>query len=731
MRISLGRLTILVAVVIPSALLLVAGSIEMIGSRAILPAFRFVLPNATAYLATGPLRDLWANAPSHISRVFSQAASEKGKVLASKIKGFLTDRCIATDELANLAQLGIDDTRGAAITMVDSQRYLFAVPISNPERFASLLTRVTDYKFITLGHKESENQAPHRKIKAIRIDDSTSSGVVICGADKKLITLTEGMLVPIATARTSSDQNKESDQEDKSNQDETAGFSIGLRSGETAKIMIHCTTIFADGTIGSCYCDVSDNIDSRHHDDCSTQTQTLQPTLNNLVHSDIVTLNLGTIPLSFSLKENVALIAIGLDNDLLIKAGRRAGDNLGYFSNDDSFLETFSHLSKIVERENGVIFGAVNVPSLPITGRTHFALDIGPHQLTARALLPWQTLQSTLLESLATPTRLPSEMDDKLLSTDAEVQVNDPRLGYYLGFIDSHGKASEFYLKRFGSFLGFFRDVANMKKTGAFRLAVRGIHDGVPNLVMSLEMSRIEAESLLMNQRVRMREVRDREILWAAAQKYIHANYGKPPTAIDQLKPYLYDELGAVWDHYLISSEATWDDRTSMQTAFDVSANLNNERFLVGYQMVRDHIEIQYIAPAVTANDLAYRVPAGSDKVDTAALQSDRFRLAAFVDEQNNRLLVGTDADVLVEVLKSKSSPIDSNNPPSREPSKFRLLGDPKYLINQGRLDPDKEINRIVSEYLLDLEQYRTLNARVEPLATHQAISATVVLSHE
>ena len=234
-----------------------------------------------------------------------------------------------------------------------------------------------------------------------------------------------------------------------------------------------------------------------------------------------------------------------------------------------------------------------------------------------------------------------------------------------------------------------------------------------------------------MNQRVRMREVRDREILWAAAQKYIHANNGKPPTAIDQLNPYLYDELGAVWDHYLISSEVTWDDPASMQTAFGVSGNFINDKFLFGYQTIRDHIEIQYIAPAVTANDLAYRVTAGSDKVDTAALQSDRFRFAAFVDEQNNRLLVGTDADVLVEASKSKSSPIDSNNLPSREPSKFRLLGDPKYLINQGRLDPDKEVNRIVSEYLLDLEQYRTLKARVEPLATHQGISATVVLSHE
>ena len=390
MRISLGRLTILTAVAIPSALLLVAGSIELIGSRAILPAFRFVLPNATAYLATGPLRDLWANAPSHISRVFSQAASEKGKVLASKIKGFLKDRCIVTGELADLALLGIDETRGAAITVVDSQRILFAVPISNPERFASLLTRVTDYKSITLGHKEFDDKAPHREIKAIRIDGNTSSGVVICGTDEKPVTLTEGMLVPIATALTSSDQDEKSDQEQELNKDKTVGFQIGLRSGEIARIGFRCSTIFADGTTGSCYCDVSDNNDFRHHDDCSTQTQTLQPTLNNLVHSDIVRLNAGTIPLSFSLKEDVALIAIGLDNDLLIKAGGRAGDNLIYFSNDDSFLETFSHLSKIGEPENGVVFGAVNVPSLPITGRTHFALDIGPHQLTARALLRWR-----------------------------------------------------------------------------------------------------------------------------------------------------------------------------------------------------------------------------------------------------------------------------------------------------------------------------------------------------
>lgn len=221
------------------------------------------------------------------------------------------------------------------------------------------------------------------------------------------------------------------------------------------------------------------------------------------------------------------------------------------------------------------------------------------------------------------------------------------------------------------------------------------------------------------------------ESLWAAARKFIQTHDNRAPTQIDELKPYLKEESGALWDRYEISSDASWDDDATAAKAFELTNELGSEDFAKDYSVTRDDRVMQYVAPPFTENDELYRLTADRGKIATLSLRTGRFRLAVYFDERSGRLIIGSDAEALADALKSPApAGASAAAPPQQEP-KFRLTGDPSYLINQGLLYPDPDFVKFMRDSLLDFEQYRTLDLHVEPLASRQAISATIVLSHE
>src|SRR5688572_3340563 len=102
------------------ALLLIGVSFDLwVGNRSLPPYLRFVSPNAQVYALTGPLRDIWVNGSSHMPRTLSERdKDELGKAIRD-YQAFFVRQCIALDKPEDLRSNGVDETRGAMISIVD------------------------------------------------------------------------------------------------------------------------------------------------------------------------------------------------------------------------------------------------------------------------------------------------------------------------------------------------------------------------------------------------------------------------------------------------------------------------------------------------------------------------------------------------------------------------------------------------------------------------------------
>ncbi len=296
---------------------------------------------------------------------------------------------------------------------------------------------------------------------------------------------------------------------------------------------------------------------------------------------------------------------------------------------------------------------------------------------------------------------------------------------------------------------------------------------------MSLKVRNPTAENLLLSLRKRMRESRDTQVLAGAANKYMADHQGEPPKAIGDLVPnYLEEEPGALWAHYAIGSPSdkaqaestevppsdqrcccSADDRkqycvrSDSQGSITVqekdfvqekefrsgsirvgSPDLSADQFLSSdYNIDWGGKLVRYIPPPITGNDFRYRlVTSDNHKVDKDALREGRFRLAAYVDDPNQRVVIATDKDTLTQVLESPATPLSSlYDIPELKRSKLRLQADPRFLVSQGQLYSDKSVNDLVDRYLLDFVQYSSLLAFLYPLDNQRGLIAEMILSYD
>jgi hypothetical protein len=694
-------------------------SLQRFADRLIYPSFQFVIPDADAYAVTGPLRTLWKAGHSHVSRVFSNAASAEAKKHVNGFKKSLMDQCSSIDEFSDLGRLGIDDKRGVAFSLLSSNKLVLALPLSDRDRFLPFLLKFLPPRLVLTAEIPSapanedssahpddadEDATPQKRVTEIKIDASNTRGVSTCdGGTIKPFRLEPGTAVALE-------------------QDADAvGFDV-IFGDPTAELRVQCTAVLSDGTNAPCVCRLNG-------EDCSSEGRRfLQRLAEKLRKGQLVQLASDK---AVCIVDETLLLVQGPTTDFreLAEAAANVDGNLRFFRGDDTLRTTLARLSEIEQDGAGSIVGAVSAPYLPFAGRMHFALAVGQQDLRGRLLVPWQMLQSRLLEQVAAPAPQRPTASRIPLSPDAQVQVNDPSLGYYLRFLDGYSDWSQVYLKKLGSFVGFVRELMKFEDVGVVRLAARGVREGVPDVVMSIEMERETAENLIEVQRSRMREVRDREVLWGAAQKYIQEHPDETPTDLDDLEPYLDGESFA--GRYTVASNVKWDKPSSIRTAFEAVPDSGDTVFPDSqYMTVREEFSLLYVSPPITSNDIAYRVIVKGEDSTVAALRTGRYRLVAHIDERARRLLLATGAEGLVDLLKSERSSPTIELKGSRS-DKITLIGDPKYLINQGLLYPDSEVNAFVTRYLLDLDQYRSIDAWLVPMPSQRVLSATIVLSHE
>ncbi len=156
-------------------------------NRQVPPLMKFIVPNSQGYFVTGPLRELWQNGPFHIERLFSDAASVSGKQVVGAFKHIFEERCHTIDELKDLRSIGIDASRGIALTVTEfnsssplESDFVAALPIADRARFDAYVQKIGLYPVI-LSPPISDPDAPDPKPRpvAIRIEPSQAEGVSV------------------------------------------------------------------------------------------------------------------------------------------------------------------------------------------------------------------------------------------------------------------------------------------------------------------------------------------------------------------------------------------------------------------------------------------------------------------------------------------------------------------------------------------------------------------------
>ncbi len=219
------------------------------GSREVPPSLKFIVPNSQGYFVTSSLRELWENGPSHIERLFSAAASISGKQAVGTFKNIFGERCHTTDELKDLRGIGIDASRGMALTIAEfnsskplESDFVAALPIDDRARFEAYLQKIA-LSPVILSPPDSDPNAPDPKNKpiSIRIEPSQAVGVLVCSPrDPKPAALIAGSSLSLAFS---------ADQEIGSME-----LVVIPNGGEPPKLALTCRVDYDDGTNKQCKC---------------------------------------------------------------------------------------------------------------------------------------------------------------------------------------------------------------------------------------------------------------------------------------------------------------------------------------------------------------------------------------------------------------------------------------------------------------------------------------------
>jgi hypothetical protein len=685
-----------VALVALAAMLLALGLRERAADSSVPAAFRYVAPNATGYLVTGPLQVVWTNGPRHLSRVFSDNASQTAREFARNVDRRLEQGCLKRSDLSELATLGVDGSRAAALSLL-TDRVVAVLPVSDVARLEAFVSRIAAEDVVL----SPDALPPGRRLKMMRIDANRSRGVLLC-REGTIVDPRDGVTSPGPELR----------------------FSVG-RVAAAARLELTCTAVFvdpaneADESTGGCICRFGGS-------DCARGLEVPGPV-------ETRQLRLLDDRMAAVVFDNEQRVLAQNDDTLVsfVETAASSTRNWQFFRRDDSLRSTLRYLTDGLTGDDGLLAGAVKVPAPPISGRLHFSVGVSRDSITARLLTPWEALQFALLDDLAAPAQ--SNPSGGRLSSLAELRVSDPALGRYLRAIDdaNEGSLDRMY---FGSFL---REITRLNEVGELHLGILGVRDGVPDLAMSLSLEASEAEDLLFRQREQMRRTRDLEILRSAAKAFATNSPHQrcPHVAELAASGYLMSGPGALWSRYRGSD---WSQSCGADPRVDErsASGLVASDFTTADYEVADAAgrRLRFVSPPFTDDDLRYRVSedARSDeRFDAAALKNGRFRMAAYVDEAGRRLIVATDRTTLTAAIDREADVEPDADSTGFQVGKLAFFADPHALVSQGLLHASQDVNDAVTDSFLDFDQYRGLRFRIDPVPGLRAIGATLVLSHE
>jgi len=743
---------------VSGTLLLLAGAgfDVWLSSRALPNGLRFVPPSAEAFVLTGPLADLWTKSAHHPLFLESMANAYSLGPSVGNALSQLKEHCLSIDGQADLESYGINTHEGMSLSLIGNgpDDYVVAVPVNDRGKvevfFNSFLADSRNFILKATGQQ-------HPPVKGVRIDTNMSRAVRFCSRSHfSQITLEAGSVF----------------QTDSKGELRLIVAPDG--TSRSAEFQLTCSVKFADDTWGPCGCTLT-NSKGETEGDCSTTLAMPLQTTGNLI------LEGRHIPgVSFGQVNNVEPVLAFLPGATCIFALKRKAaaaamqinQNWTFHRGDDSIRSAYLLAVGSGNLDAAMLFGGVRIALPPVSGVAHFSLRLSDNTMSGRLLLPWQAAHSTVFENILRPNPRKAVTSTQPLSDTAEIRINDRAFGQYLDYLKYFPNAKQAVTDALGNFYTFIDGIADLEETGEFRGALLGVRNGAPDFLMSLEIPADKAGEIIFEQRKRFRVARDKEILSAAIKKVAvdetdyqldlnrlieyelslsttdkdFLQYGiltdgmtaivlprreekqsfertRYPNSVAQLD--LCPEVGDLWNRYKIN--------TNKASFFIVAPEYQPNDFdNAAYVVQANGTHFLYVSPPFTCNDVEYRLSKDDeDLVDVEALKGNHFRIAAYYDEHQSRLIIGSDIDPLMRYAAGSRAWGETGKSSSSDKAKLAIKLNPASLVGIGLNYPNQVVRDEADKFADSMRRYSRAELSVFPQPEENVLLVTMLMTND
>jgi len=687
--------------------------------------FRYIPPNASNLITTSALKEIWKTGTSHFAILFDGSDDTDNhsqiKKTGNIIRTITEEKCLPSYTVENLRELGLNTDRGLTFATVGpslfakdrhKNKLLVVLPVRDKNSFLNQISSsFEDKSTIKLKAIDAGN------VRTLLIKRKNTSHGRLCGTqytddDIRTVAINNK---PIAFAP-----------------DEKGIVELAYFPNRTidSSLDLSCRAIFKNGSTGNCKCIMSKK-------DCSKPVKYKQ---KNKI-SKTYTIN-GKEVHGYYLYEMLNMVfpdrntaVITNDESLLQTALGEQSRNLDFYRNWDSLIHDYSLLGNKLSGNEAVMAGAIRSPGVPVSTQIPILIRMSPDRIALNASLKVDNWNTKILNKLTS-----NHQDDikktayKLTGAGASLSVHDAAITYYLEYLFNYLPEATQYLDKFlGDFTAVLEEMKNISRIDSIGIFLANIKQGIPEIVITADMEKHESSNLIFNLQKKFRTIRDNTIISAALGRYYETHpYDKQVSMKTLLTPtstgskadyHIQPEASDLWDNYKLSNgniiSAGFDDPKVFADNF--------------YSKQIDKLLFRYITPPVTDNDIKYRLNNNkSTDRDLEALKNNKYRLQSVYLDNKQQLWTGIKASSIRRLIAQNNQPGSNGNAQTEkghtDNKKLEIQIDPRWVINQGSLYPNRKINKFVKEYLKDLWQYKKLNADIYPRTEQNGLILSVEL---
>ncbi|WP_153307480.1 hypothetical protein [Desulfospira joergensenii] len=395
-------------------------------------------------------------------------------------------------------------------------------------------------------------------------------------------------------------------------------------------------------------------------------------------------------------------------------------ENFDFFTNNDALVRSLNSQVPARVKSDGWVRIYAHSAAIPFISRVMATLKFHRNHILLNADFGIDPCKVKAVNRLTSSKGLFKRLESRIpVKSGFSVNISDSNLLYYKDLLMKYGDRSvrDTIRNFFHGILNDTKEIHSIEEMGLFAVGTRGL---IPDMGMVLKISETDAENFVFELQKRFRIVRDKKILTAAIKSYQTGNDADISDLISAGR--LSEKKQPLWHRYRM------DSGKMIAGQFEKS-DFNGQT----YQFQESGYSFAFLYPPMTRDDFTYLSEEyDMDQIDTKALLNDGYRLCSVY--YKDQLLIGTDAETLKKLINENYGEINKPDLPAI----YRLSGhgrfkasvycSPKWIIDQGLLNPDKDLQSMIRQNLIDLGKYRHLLLLFSTKDSKNEISVSAVI---